>query len=538
MVSVHRIFDGRRLLALLSLLLAAGFFATTLGSYFVSRNAIREAIIGQELPLASSNIYVELQKDLVQPVLISSTMAHDTFLRDWVLQGERNTGEMSRYLQEVKTRYGAFSSFFVSERSSNYYTGEGILKQVSPKEPRDAWYYRVRGLKDNYEINVDPDLANQDAMTIFINYRVFDFAGQYLGATGIGLTMDAMHRRVKDYQQRFKRTIYFVDGKGHAIPLGDEARRGPPDLHQRPGLRDLIDRILLEKNGGYQYEADGTNYLLNVHYIPELNWYLFVEKDESEALRKVRQTLYINLVICLAITLVVVMLMNVSLARYQRRIEQMASTDKLTGMLNRQAFTILIAKLMAEYQRQPRPVSVLMIDLDHFKLINDQHGHARGDQVLCSVAAQLQQGLRKSDIAVRWGGEEFLVYMPGVTLLQAQALADRALHAVGATPVSLPTGPLRVTVSVGYACFPLPPARLSLTLERAINFADMALYTAKNQGRNRAIGVASATAINTTALRNIEGDFDRAWNDGLVSLLRTVGPAAPATAGESTPQPA
>src|SRR5450830_1386415 len=99
MVSVHRIFDGRRLLVLLSLLLSVGFFATTLGSYFVSKNVIRQAIIGQELPLASSNIYVELQKDLVQPVVISSTMAHDTFLRDWVLKGEQNVDELNRYLQ-------------------------------------------------------------------------------------------------------------------------------------------------------------------------------------------------------------------------------------------------------------------------------------------------------------------------------------------------------------------------------------------------------------------------------------------------------
>ena len=73
------------MLVLLSLILSAGFFATTLGSYFVSKNVIREAIIGQELPLTSSNIYVELQRNLMQPVLISSTMAHDTFLRNWVL---------------------------------------------------------------------------------------------------------------------------------------------------------------------------------------------------------------------------------------------------------------------------------------------------------------------------------------------------------------------------------------------------------------------------------------------------------------------
>ena len=171
MTQQHRIFDRRRLLLLVSFLLCSGFFATTLSGYFVSKQTIRDAIIDQDLPLTSSNIYSEIQKDLVRPVLIASTMASDTFLRDWVLQGERNVSEMARYLGEIKKRYGAFSSFFVSEKSGIYYTSEGVLKRVAQAEPRDAWYFRVSAMQEDYEINVDPDLANQDALTIFINYR-------------------------------------------------------------------------------------------------------------------------------------------------------------------------------------------------------------------------------------------------------------------------------------------------------------------------------------------------------------------------------
>ena len=89
-----------------------------------------EAIIAQDLPLTASNIYSEIQKDLVRPVLISSTMANDTFLRAWVLKGEGNVTDMARYLNEMKERYGAFSSFFVSDKSTIYYTGEGVLKRV------------------------------------------------------------------------------------------------------------------------------------------------------------------------------------------------------------------------------------------------------------------------------------------------------------------------------------------------------------------------------------------------------------------------
>ena len=480
MVSAHRIFDGRRLLILLSLLLSVGFFATTLGSYFVSKNVIREAIIGRELPLAASNIYVELQKDLVQPVVISSTMAHDTFLRDWVLKGEHDVGEMNRYLQEVKTRYGAFSSFFVSDRSASYYTGGGVLKKISPTEPRDAWYYRVRDMKEPYEINVDPDLANKDAMTIFINYRVFDFAGQYLGATGIGLTMDDMYSRIKNYQERFQRTIYFVNAQGQVVLRGHNGTPTPTNLRERPGLRELLDRILQDKNGGYQYEAGGTNYLLNVQYIPELKWYLFVEKDESEALVQVRKTLYINLAICLAITLVVLMLTNVSLSRYQRRIEEMAATDKLTGMLNRQAFDILMNKLMADRARSPRPVSVLMLDLDHFKRVNDQHGHAVGDRVLRQVAQTLQQTLRKSDIAVRWGGEEFLVVLDNCALEEARQIAEKIRERITQAQLDVGGQPLVLTVSAGVS--QLGSDELP---DQVIRRADGALYQAKNDGRNR-----------------------------------------------------
>lgn len=490
MVSTKHIFAGRRLLVLLSVLLVTGFFATTVASYLVSKNVIREAIVGQELPLASNSIYAELQRDLVQPVVISSTMAHDTFLRDWVLKGERNTEEINRYLQEVKTRYGAFSSFFVSDRTLNYYTGSGVLKQISSTEPRDVWYYRVRGLKDDHEINVDPDMANQDAMTIFINFRVFGFSGQYLGATGIGVTTDAMHRRIKAYQQRYQRTIYFVDSLGHAVlHSSDKQAQEEHDLHRRPGLQDLIDRILAERNGGYQYLAGGSNHLLNVQYIPELKWYLFVEKDESVALAEVRQMLYVNLGICLVVTLLVLMLMNVYLGRYQQRIETMAATDELTGMLNRQAFTILMTRMLSVRARAPMPISVLMVDLDHFKQINDRYGHAAGDRVLCRVAQQLQQGLRKSDIAVRWGGEEFLVVLDECEIEEARKIAEKVRLRIEQESMNIGGVQVALTVSVGISQFSTKEL-----IEQTISRADAALYQAKSSGRNRVCVVESPAA--------------------------------------------
>jgi diguanylate cyclase (GGDEF)-like protein len=473
-----QIFDSRRLVLLLSALLALGFLAVSLTGFLVSRQAIREAIIGQDLPLTSRNIYSEIQKDLVRPVLISSTMAHDTFVRDWVLGGEKDAASMARYLQEVKTRHGAFSSFFVSDKTRNYYTGEGVLKRVSSFEPRDAWYYRVSGLSDDYEINVDPDLANQDALTIFINYRVFDYDGRYIGVTGIGLTVDAVRRLIADYQQRFDRTVYFVDHRGHVV-LGSRGDRNP-DLRQAPGLGPLLEPVLAAQRGSWQYEARGDNHILHVNYLPELKWYLFVEQNEAQALAGIRNTLYLNLAISLLVTLLVAFLTRLALRRYQGKIEEMASTDKLTGLLNRHAFTILIAKLLAEYRREPRPLSLLLLDIDHFKAINDQHGHQAGDAVLVAIAALLQRGLRASDLAVRWGGEEFLLVLRGCDLGEALRIADNLRRAVMAAPMPAAGAVIAVTASIGACEFDGIESP-----DQAINRADAALYRAKSGGRNR-----------------------------------------------------
>ncbi|MCF8149622.1 MAG: sensor domain-containing diguanylate cyclase [Burkholderiaceae bacterium] len=474
-----RIFDRSRLLLVLSLLLTTGFFSTTLFGYFVSKQAIRDAIVGQDLPLTASNIYSEIQKDLIRPVLISSTMANDTFLRDWVLKGENKVTDMARYLGEVKQRYGAFSSFFVSEKSAIYYTGAGILKRVSPTDPRDAWYYRVRDMDQDYEINVDPDLANADALTIFINYRVFDFSGNYIGATGVGLTVDAVRGLIAEYQKRFQRSIYFVDAQANVVVFGNQTGQ-VTNLHQTPGLNQLIERILQEKSGSYQYAANGNNHILNVNYLPELKWYLFVEQNEDIALAGIRQTLYFNLAISLAITLLVLLLTHLVLSRFQRGIEEMAATDKLTGLLNRHAFTILVDKLIAEYRRTPQPIAMLLADIDHFKEINDDHGHLVGDQVLSKVAGILAEGLRQSDIAVRWGGEEYLLVLRNCDQDEAYRIAEKLRQKVAATSVELDGRQISVSISIGISQFDGAE-----TPSQTVNRADIALYAAKNGGRNR-----------------------------------------------------
>jgi diguanylate cyclase (GGDEF)-like protein len=471
--------DKRLLVATVTMLLVIGFLATSLASYFVSRQSLRDAVIETELPLTSDNIYSEIQKDLIQPIVISSVMATDTFLRDWVLDGENDADRVTQYLHAIKDRYNAFTSFFISERTRIYYHADGILKHIDEHEPRDEWYFRVRGMALPYEINVDPDLANQDAMTIFINYRVMDYAGNFLGAAGIGLTVNAVRTLIDDYQSRFGRTVYFADQSGRIVLVGADNSVPESEIGQRGNLGSRIGEWPRRQTRNHEYEYQGRARFLNVRFIPELGWYLLVEKEADRDLAQIRRALYINLIICVVITALVLLATWLTISRFQRRLEAMATTDKLTGLASRHAYDILIDQAMRDARRLNQPLSVVMVDADHFKPINDEAGHLAGDRVLIGIANAIRASLRSSDLICRWGGDEFLVVLRNCDLFNAERLGETIRQTVENATFSFNGLAIPVTVSVGIAVM-----RADDDADGFIGRADMALYRAKQDGRN------------------------------------------------------
>jgi len=311
----------RNLILVVSVLLVVGFLATSLSSFFVSRTSLRSQIIQRDLPLTSDNIYSEIQQDLMRPIFISSLMATNTFLRDWVINGEKDVSQITRYLKEIKTKYDTVTSFFISERTKRYYYADGILKKVSSKEERDKWYFRVREMEPDYEVNVDPDMANRDTMTIFINYRVFDYHGNYIGATGVGLTVSAVKEIIEDYQKKFNRTVYFVDRNGtvklHSSTIPDLAE----NIFEMEGVSNFAEKILSTESGSFSFGSPTKSVHLNTRYIPEFDWYLVVEQAEAKAVRQLINVLIINLATFALITTAVLYLVNMAITAYQSRIE-------------------------------------------------------------------------------------------------------------------------------------------------------------------------------------------------------------------------
>lgn len=160
-----------------------------------------------------------------------------------------------------------------------------------------------------------------------------------------------------------------------------------------------------------------------------------------------------------------------------KRLEQLASTDELTGAWNRRQFDEVVDRELDRSRRYGHPLSLMMLDLDLFKTINDKHGHAEGDRVLQHVAECIRGALRRSDSLTRWGGEEFVVLMPDTGISNAAVLAERVRAAIAAYSIE---GFGSVTVSIGVA-----KAVASESRDQWVERADAALYRAKNAGRNR-----------------------------------------------------
>ena len=468
------------LILTVSLLLITGFVATSLASYYVSRASLRSQITKRELPLTSDNIYSEIQRDLLSPIFISSLMANDTFLQDWIINGEKDVTQITRYLKEIQHKYNTFTSFFVSEHTKTYYHADGILKTVKPDKARDDWYFRVKTMKADYEINVDPDMANKDSMTIFINYRVLDRQNNFIGATGVGLKVSAVKDLIKKYQQNYDRNIYFVDKKGMIMLHGSGLTKEVNHIGDIKGIPFVGDVFLSESQGHYQYKRDGKTIHLNTRYIPEFGWYLLVEQLEEKAIRQILYALLINLAVCAAITLIVLSLTNLTIASYQKRLEKLAITDKLTGIYNRQAFDLVIHPIIKDIHRKNFALSLILIDIDHFKNINDEFGHMAGDAVINHIVKICQTAIRESDLLCRWGGEEFLILLKECSLDDAYDISEKIRITIQDSPTVYEKKQIFSTISLGVGQYHLPE-----TEDSFIARVDMLLYKAKQNGRNK-----------------------------------------------------
>jgi len=245
----------------------------------------------------------------------------------------------------------------------------------------------------------------------------------------------------------------------------DLRRHAREDLHWRFPLLLSLPLLL----GGLAFGSRG----LRAALAPES---VMAEMTVHSALNIGSALGYIVLVLLLH-----AMLTALVVSRLLGRLRQLARRDPLTGLLNRRAMHAALDEHTRRRRRAADTFSVLMIDIDHFKSVNDRHGHEAGDRALTHIARLMTQALRTQDLVGRFGGEEFIVLLPAAGLAQAQARAESLRQQVRSQPLLLGEQPVALSVSIGVAEWTGPAEDLSRLLARA----DDALYRAKRLGRDR-----------------------------------------------------
>lgn len=164
-----------------------------------------------------------------------------------------------------------------------------------------------------------------------------------------------------------------------------------------------------------------------------------------------------------------------------REVEHLAKTDELTGIANRRHFYDLAEREFQLAKRKTRNFALLIIDIDHFKQINDTYGHLVGDEAIKFVAQESSRNLRQQDLLARWGGEEFIVFLSDTNLIEALIIANRIKNRLQCQPLLINSEPISLTVSLGLSVYHEQDESLNDTISRA----DQALYQAKKTGRNK-----------------------------------------------------
>lgn len=219
---------------------------------------------------------------------------------------------------------------------------------------------------------------------------------------------------------------------------------------------------------------------------------------------------------------------NLRLKSMNKELEYQSTHDPLTGLLNRRSFQAA----MNNRQRQSdahvdgqHPDALLLLDVDYFKKINDRSGHAAGDKVLVEIAQRLRKVSRNTDMVVRWGGEEFLIYLREMDPKHLAEYTERVLGILGGTPVVCGNEERIVTATAGFITLPFHGiSEKELSWERCLQIADMALYIGKVQGRNQGLGVMELTVDVEQAQHALENDLSGAIEKGWVRVIHVNGP--------------
>jgi diguanylate cyclase (GGDEF)-like protein len=454
-------------LLILILITLLSVFAVT--GYVAINNIVSEQSRIQQQ--AVSPVYSLVNRELLKPLHIAETFA-ETITFEQILNNDVDESFLLAQLARMEERLGLI--FFVAlEKQRRQLMSDG--RSFDLIEGEVYWYFEALDTKER----ILADLGQVGNVHLFFDVKIYSDNDEFLGFVGVGKPIKSFIESLNKYKAQYGYDFLFVNERDQvllsSVPDYVVTDDYVPDLKSLPWFDDAA--VNLTDLSNVIVENDDKEVLISEISIPQLNWRLLLLTPLETRQAQLTKTFAMNALLASSVIIIVISGIFAVFISYKRKLEKRMETDALTGLANRS----YLQRRYQQLRKRSANICIVMVDLDHFKQINDQYGHGAGDEVLRTAANVLTNILRNGDTVCRWGGEEFVLLIPEITAQNCIALVEKARREVERGNVKHGNHTITFTASFGVTA-----GSTSLQLSKHLANADMALYESKRNGRNRA----------------------------------------------------
>ncbi|WDE13144.1 sensor domain-containing diguanylate cyclase [Thalassomonas haliotis] len=419
-------------------------------------------------------VFSLINDELMYPLHVSQTLAHSKTLKELMDAKVIDRGAITDFLGGLEKNLG-LSFFAASENSLQQYNSDGSSFELTPGKVE--WYFKLSATEGNFFAK----LGQREDVHLYLDLKVFNDKKEFLGFVGIGKSLRQFWQTFKNHKQVFGYDLMFVNNKSEILLSSDENLLASGNrlvhLQELPWYQQVEDLAVRgESLNSSVIHIEKEEFLLSEIYIDLLDWKLYLLSPLKSRKADITRSFVINVMIIFALIVLLFILGHFLIRYFADHFQSSLHRDAMTGLANRDLIEQRYEKIMAAGDA----LSVIMVDIDHFKNINDSFGHNTGDQVIKQVSDLLKHSVREHDLVGRWGGEEFILLLPGANLSLALAIAERVRILLAALKIEHVEQQISVTASFGVTY-----SELDIELKKVVEVADKALYQAKEQGRNK-----------------------------------------------------
>ncbi|GAB5385371.1 MAG: sensor domain-containing diguanylate cyclase [Aliiglaciecola sp.] len=410
---------------------------------------------------------------LLKPLHVSQTLVEAKELQELVLSDEIDEAAMFAMLKRIEQEFG-MGFFIASEVSRTQYNSNGT--KLALEEGKVDWYFRYK----NWEQDAIADIGQWEDPHFYIDLKIYNDKQEFMGFFGISKSLDSFVGIFDEYKKEHGYDFIFVDQDNNIALSSDPELIVDKTTFTTLESLDWYQGLDLEKlPGGSLNNAlvrvDGKDALIAEVKVDPFGWTMYLLTPLQARQTEISRSFVVSVVTLLVIIFALFLLIYHLLYYFKQDMQKNFQTDPLTRLPNRNKVELRYAEMLD----QKKSVGVVLIDIDHFKAVNDTHGHNAGDTVLRQISAMLQGQLRDGDVVGRWGGEEFVLLLPDTTPEQSFEVAQKLRESMANMTASTGSISLQITASFGVS-----HTETVRPLTEILGYADDALYQAKRDGRN------------------------------------------------------